>query len=115
VAGLDGCLDALSPADAEIWLEEDVRRVLLSFQDWYQGESGLVFWIPTGEKRIKKGHASDSYMWICAGAGAGVRLRLGAALWGGVERDARPLVYQDPTALQRSDPIEVGLHNRRVS
>ena len=33
VAGLDGSLDLLTPADAETWLGDDIKPSVLSFQD----------------------------------------------------------------------------------
>jgi hypothetical protein len=38
VTGLDGAIDALSPDDAETWLEHDQRRVLLAFQDEFESQ-----------------------------------------------------------------------------
>src|SRR5688572_5982333 len=43
VAGLDGCLDLLSPQDAETWLSEAIKTAILSFQDAYDGEAALIF------------------------------------------------------------------------
>src|ERR1700739_1898833 len=51
VAGLDGCLDSLMPEDAAIWLEQDLRQLLLAFQDRYENQAGLVLWIPGGRTR----------------------------------------------------------------
>ena len=39
VAGLEGCLDLLSPSDAEIWLSDKIKKAILSFQDDYGGEA----------------------------------------------------------------------------
>jgi hypothetical protein len=43
VAGLEGCVDALTPEDAEAWLEQDLRPRMLGFQEEYQGQAALVF------------------------------------------------------------------------
>ena len=46
VAGLDACIDLLSPTDAETWLGDDLKAAVLSFQDAYSG--GRLIW---GEAR----------------------------------------------------------------
>src|SRR5665213_672974 len=53
VAGLDGCLDALSEQDAIAWLETDVKGTVLSFQEHYQGQAALVLWVASGRSRIR--------------------------------------------------------------
>lgn len=116
VSGLDGCLDALSPEDAERWLEEDVRDVLISFQDAYGGGAGLVFWLPNGGRRVRPQPAADAWDWRCGGAASGRVLPLGRALWGGAERDARPMILLDGSPQARgTEPIAVGLHHPRLS
>ncbi len=53
VAGVEGCLDSLAHLkDAESWIENDLRPVLLSFQEEYEGQAALVLWLPTGRRRI---------------------------------------------------------------
>src|SRR4051794_10071829 len=47
VAGLDGCIDLLSPADAEDWLENDLRPVLVNFQSEYGLDAALALWLPS--------------------------------------------------------------------
>jgi hypothetical protein len=43
VAGVEGCLDVLSRRDAEQWLADDLRSVILSFQGHYEAEPGWCF------------------------------------------------------------------------
>jgi hypothetical protein len=45
VAGVEGSLDALSPTDAEAWLDQELRPRLLSFQDEYESQAGLILWL----------------------------------------------------------------------
>src|SRR5713101_1792525 len=40
VAGVEGVVDALSPDDAEKWLEEDLKPRLFGFQEEYEGQAG---------------------------------------------------------------------------
>ena len=53
VAGLEGSLDLLTPEDAETWLGDSVKQAILSFQDAYDGQAALIFWLPSGQGRIK--------------------------------------------------------------
>ncbi len=52
VAGLDGCLDALSQQDAQAWLESDLKAAVLSFQEHYEvanfpsSRRGMIYRIP---------------------------------------------------------------------
>ena len=56
VAGLEGCLDVLNSADGETWLEADLRPVILAFQDEYQSDAALIFWLTTQAIQITSGH-----------------------------------------------------------
>ena len=66
-AGLEATLDCLSPADAEQWLEQDLRDLVLAFQDAYQGARALVFWLPSGRERIKYDAPNDAWLWATPG------------------------------------------------
>ncbi len=59
VAGLDGSLDLLTPTDAEVWLDDSIKPAVLSFQDEYEGEAALIFWLPGGHHRLKAHAATD--------------------------------------------------------
>lgn len=82
VAGLEGSLDLLSPEDAEAWLGDGIKDAILSFQDYYQGEAALVFWLPSGQGRIKWHPATDSIEWRCAAPYNDDLLAFGRILWG---------------------------------
>jgi len=64
VAGLDGRLDLLTPTDAEVWLDDSIKPAVLSFQDEYEGEAALVFWLPRGHHRLKAHAATDEVCWV---------------------------------------------------
>ena len=66
VAGLEGCLDTLTPEDAADWLGGDLKTQILRFQDEYEGQAGLVLWLPSGRQRIRMEPASEAYFWRCA-------------------------------------------------
>lgn len=61
VAGLEGCLDTLTPDDAETWLERDLKARMLAFQAEYEGQAGLVFFLANGQKRLQMNRATESY------------------------------------------------------
>lgn len=82
VAGLDGCLDLLAPSDAEEWLGAEIKRAILSFQDYYQGGASLIFWLPGGQSRLHANTASDAVTWRCAAPFNGQQLDFGRILWG---------------------------------
>jgi hypothetical protein len=81
VAGLDGSLDLLMPQDAEAWLGDAIKPAILSFQDEYQGDAALVFWLPGGHSRIKVQAATDEVGWLCH-TPHGYQLDFGRILWG---------------------------------
>lgn len=82
VAGLEGGLDLLTPDDAEIWLEDEIKDAILSFQAYYEGEAALIFWLPSGQRRIKLNPAIDSIEWRCAAPYGDSLLAFGRILWG---------------------------------
>ncbi|KKJ00051.1 hypothetical protein [Prochlorothrix hollandica] len=115
VAGLDASLDALTPDDASQWLEETLRPAILSFQDEYEGDAALIFWLPGGRPRIEVQRATNTYLWLCGQPYRNQQLPLGQALWAGAEADARHIMAgSDPQAdLEGRDWI--GLHLPRIS
>lgn len=82
VAGLEGSLDLLTPEDAEAWLGDAVKQAILSFQDAYDGQAALIFWLPSGQGRIKFHPATDSIEWRCAAPHGERLLAFGRILWG---------------------------------
>jgi hypothetical protein len=82
VAGLEGSLDLLSPTEAEDWLAGVIKGAILSFQDAYEGQAALVFWLPLGHSRIKVQAATDSVSWLCEAPHRGSQLDFGRVLWG---------------------------------
>lgn len=82
VAGLEGSLDLLTPEDAETWLGDAVKQAILSFQDAYDGQAALIFWLPSGYGRIKFHPATDSIEWRCAAPRSESLLAFGRILWG---------------------------------
>jgi len=65
VAGLDGSLDLLEPDDAVAWLQEVFKPAVLSFQNAYDSNAALAFWLPTGRHRMLVQTISDTVCWLC--------------------------------------------------
>jgi hypothetical protein len=82
VAGLDACLDLLSPDEADTWLADELKHAILAFQDYYQGDAALVFWLPSGQRRIHVQTASDAVIWRCGAPHGDQQIDFGRLLWG---------------------------------
>lgn len=115
VSGLDGVLDALTPEDAESWISEDLRTLLMGFQAEYEGEGALVLWLPDGRSRIHMSRATDAYEWRCSAPFAARTLALGRLLWSGAEGDVGRVMSDGESQADPDGPAWIGLHIRRVS
>lgn len=107
VAGLDGSLDLLTPTDAEAWLGDVIKPAILSFQDEYQGDGALLFWLPGGHNRIKAQAATDDVNWLCH-APHGHHLDFGRILWGQAREYPQEILLRD-------DSKPVGLFHLRIT
>ncbi len=110
-AGLEATLDCLSQADAEQWLEQDLRDLVLGFQDAYQGGCALVFWLPSGRERIKHDAPGDAWLWATPGD---TPLPLGRLLFSGAEREVQRL-WPPNLRGPKDDSNLIGLHLTRLS
>lgn len=116
VAGLDACLDALSPAEAEIWIEEDLKNRILQFQDEYENQAALIFWLPAGRSRLSPNRASGSYLWRCDATDKNNTLQLGKRLWAGAEPHARRILKsEEKSKIDPDGTAWIGLHHPRIS
>lgn len=106
VAGLDGSLDLLTPTDAEAWLGDAIKPAILSFQDEYEGEAALAFWLPGGHNRITH-TATDEVGWLCH-APHGHQIDLGRILWGQANEYPQEI-------LLRNGGRHVGLFHSRIT
>ena len=95
VAGLDGCLDLLTTADAENWLGTNIKEAILSFQDFYGGEASLIFWLPNGAGRFTVNSATEAVGWRCAAPHSGQQLDFGRLLWGEAHEYPQEIVLHD--------------------
>ncbi len=114
VVGLEGCMDVLKPSDAEKWLEQDIKPLILDFQDEYQGQRALIFWIPSGLKKIKHVSANDNYVWQYSAPHSGSKVEIGRILWAGAQREVRPIIT-GPADVADDMVNWKGLHHPRIS
>ena len=107
VSGLEASLDVLEPADAAEWISTTLRPAVLSFQDEYESQCGLVFWMPAGAKRVTMKLPNEECMYRG-------RTELGRLLWSGDTGIQRVLDDHTP-GVDRDGKHFVGLHHPRIS
>ena len=115
VAGLEGCIDLLEPADADAWMKSELLPAILAFQDEYGVEAALVFWMPTGKNRVKMNRATEAYSWVCSAPHSNQHIDLGRILWAGAEADVGRIMDPDCTNTDADGPGWIGLHHPRLS
>lgn len=114
VAGLEGSLDVLSTTDAREWLTSDFRDLILSFQDYYEGQAGLIFWMPSGHGRISMKGATEEYFWTHRDSGDS-GLPIGRLLFSGAESEVERLLNSDDPDVDVDGKHWVGLYHPRIS
>jgi hypothetical protein len=115
VAGIEGCLDSLSEQDAIVWLETDLKAVVLSFQHYYEGQAALILWLASGRSRVGMDLADEEYFWRSSPGRDGSRLPLGRCLWGGAESDVARILVSEEKDPDPDGEAYVGLHHPRIS
>lgn len=109
--GLEGALDALAPEDAEIWTQDRVRPLLEGFQEAWDGNGALAFWLPSGENRIVSRPAHNAYDWRLPTGHSGNTLPLSQLIFAGAHEDLKQIIVCDPPG----DKSWVGLYHPRIS
>lgn len=112
VTGMEGVLDSLDGDELAAWLERDLRPAMLSFQEEYEGQAGLIMWLPTGGKRIEMDRATEHYYWKPHGR---ERVVLGQMLWGGAEADVERILVSDDPHPDPDGQAWCGLFHPRIS
>lgn len=115
VSGLEGCLDILERADAERWMESDIKDAVLAFQEEYEGQAALIFWLPSGRSRITMAGASEEYYWKHVGSKSGEGLHIGRLLWSGAENEVERILDTDNDNADYDGKAWVGLYHPRIS
>ena len=95
VAGLDACLDLMSPSDAEMWLGSHLKQTILAFQDEYESNGALIFWLPEGQTRLGTEIATDEVYWKCAPPQGEMRIDFGRVLWGETQEYPKQIVLNN--------------------
>lgn len=114
VSGLEGCLDVLTADDAQQWIETDLKEAVLSFQDHYQGQAGLIFWLPSGRHRISMKGATEQYFWKHRSSGS-EGLPIGRLLFSGAENEVERVVDSEDGKADYDGKHWIGLHHPRIS
>jgi hypothetical protein len=113
-AGLEGCLDILESHDAERWIETDLKDAVLSFQDHYEGQAGLIMWLPSGRHKLTMHGASEQYVWKHRQSGS-AGLALGRLLFSGAENEVSRLLDSEQGTTDYDGKHWIGLHHQRIS
>jgi len=106
VAGLDACIDSLSPEKGVEWLENYLYKGSLTFQQNFEEQAALVFWMPEGKNRVQANALGDSYYWLCDGEYQHESIPLSRCIYNGAEKNAQPIMFGGSI---------VGLYIRRIS
>jgi hypothetical protein len=114
VSGFEGCLDILDGHDAERWIETDLKEATLSFQDYYQGQAGLILWVPSGRTRISMKGSTEQYYWKHRGSGPD-GLPIGRLLFAGAENEVERIMNTDDGNADYDGKYWAGLHHPRIS
>ena len=114
VSGMEGCLDILEAADAERWIEHDLKDLILSFQEEYEGQASLIFWVPSGQNRISMVGSSEEYYWK-HGAKESGGLHLGRLLYSGAENEVERILDTDNDNADYDGKAWAGLYHPRIS
>ena len=115
VAGVEGCLDALSADDGKAWLETDLKHAILSFQEEYEGQAGLILWLPSGRRRVSMVRATEEYFWKSSSSRNTTGLPIGRCLWAGAESDVARILISDAPDPDVDGDAYVGLYHPRIS
>jgi hypothetical protein len=114
VTGLEGCIDRIAPDTADVWLENQLRPLMRRYQSQYD-DAALIFWMPTGEKRIEEVTVDDSFSWRCAPPFQKELFPISRAVFGGAHRDAGKIVRWESDARGHRTPTWIGIHLARIS
>ena len=112
VTGMEGVLDSLDGEELVAWLEHDLRPAILSFQEEYEGQAGLIMWLPSGGTRVEMDRATERYYWKPHGR---ERISLGQLLWGGAEADVERILVSDDPHPDIDGQAWCGLFHPRIS
>ena len=114
VSGLEGCIDILESAEAERWIEHDMKDLVLSFQEEYEGQAALIFWVPSGQGRISMAGSTEEYFWKHGSKGS-KGLHLGRLLYSGAENEVERIMNSEDEGVDYDGKTWSGLYHPRIS
>jgi len=109
VAGLDVAIDAMPMDEAEAWIEQNVYAKVLDFQDCFEGQCSLIFWM-ADQSRWYETPGEVTYEWYLDGKYRGERLALGRCIWNGAQSGVRRIETDND-----GKKSWIGLHHYRIS
>lgn len=113
-AGVEGVLDILDGPHAEQWLLTDLRRVIMSFQEYYDSSACLVLWMPSGRNRISMRGASEQYFYKHTHSPT-KELHIGRLLWSGAESEIERIMNSQDKGVDYDGKHWAGLYHPRIS
>ena len=105
VAGLDACLNLFDPVEAELWLKNEYKPALKNFQNHFNGELALLFWLPVGGSRLVVKQPSDDVVWICQKPTM-AEVAFGRILWGNTGNNPQEILQGG---------VRAGLYHKQLS
>lgn len=114
VAGIDTIMDVMEPNELVDWLEKVLYPTLLSFQNTYEGQCALIFWITDGQKRLVHNTTDGIFYWKCSGIYHDQLIPLSSCLWNGAAIDAK-LIVNHSSIHDIKDKGCIGLFHPRIS
>ncbi|MCC1497954.1 hypothetical protein [Alcanivorax sp. 1008] len=109
IAGLDVAIDAMPREEAEEWLEKEVYNKILDFQDVFEGQLSLIFWMASKDRWYEV-PGDNAYEWHLDGSSRNQRLELGRCIWNGAQNGVRRI-----EADYNGKSQWIGLHHHRIS
>lgn len=110
VAGLDVAIDALSPEEAEPWIEQQVYTKIQDYQSNFDSQCSLIFWM-ADHSRWKEKPDEVEYDWHLTGKHQDQLLPIGRCIWNGAQNGVRRIETIDPSGKHHW----IGLHHHRIS
>ena len=114
VAGLEGCLDILDHNDSEQWIRHDIKDKILSFQEEYQGDAALIFWLPSAKGRLTMSGSTEEYFWKQS-SNQNSNLPIGKLLFAGAENEVERILDPGEDNQDLDGKAWSGLYHPRIS
>ncbi len=114
VTGMEGCIDRMAPDEASEWLAEKIIPVMYRFQDVYD-EAALIFWLESGERRVKEHALDDGVNWLCAPPMQHEEFPLSRNVFGGAYKGVQKIVEKELGDPNNAAAGWIGVYLSRMS